>query len=235
MHVCDKETSKCGIVNRLGELVVPLEMDYEDNIWETWVAGSFIVLNKDGKVGFLFSSDYVDDVYVEPTYDEWCYYKGDLSVRRGDVFYSLSPSTNIDLLEVPYHYTSFNAKYKDDLTSETGSFLKEQRASVDKQSYSDLSLNELINGYMLVSSEGKFNYKNIENQFISDKWFEKATNFDQYNQAKVIYRGAEFYIHYDMVEDEFVVTLLENIDDDMELIKGSYKDLKDIDEFFTEK
>lgn len=234
MHVCDDETSKCGIVNGVGKVVVPLEMDYEDDIWNTWVDGGFIVLNKDGKVGFLFASEFVDDIYIAPIYDEWCYYNGGLSTKRGDLFYNLNPSTNIDLLEVPYNYTAFYQKYKTELINKTELYFKEQRDAIDSLSYDNVSLNESINGYMLVMEGGKYNYRNSEGQYVSDVWFEKATNFDQYIQAKVIYRGQEFYIMYDDIEESLCVTQMGNIDNEMNLVDGSYEYLTGIDKCIVE-
>lgn len=240
-HACDEMTGLCGIVNPNGEVVVPLEMEHIDNVWENWSYDStrarFIVFYKEDKAGFLFNSIFKGDRYYEPIFDEWCYYRGILSMRAGDTYYN-SDNLEKEIIEVPYSWTAMCKREQDE---ERGELVtnKYMLGSDDPfvftlaPTYEDKILNRLFNGYMLIEQDGKYNYKNKDGVLMSEKWFDNATNFDEYNHAAIIYKDKEFLIEgtYGGSSNLAIVLLSKVISGDDDF-SGAFKDLNEIDEYF---
>lgn len=237
-YVCDEVTSLCGFLNAEGEIVVPLEMEYMDRVWDYWSEDStrarFVVFYKDGKAGFLFPSFLRGDACFKPRFDQWCYYRGVLSMRVGDRYYNLDNIAKDILVDVPYSWTSMSMKENDE---KQGKVIDIEYTINSKSpyiftlapTYDDLILNQLFNGYELVEQDGKYNYKTQKGTLISEKWFDRATNFDEYSHAKFIYRDKEFLI--EALYGECSIALLSKVESGEDLT-DAFKDITELDEFF---
>lgn len=244
-HACDELTGLCGIVNPNREVVVPLEMEHIDNVWEHWSYDStrarFIVFYKEDKAGFLFHSFFKGDRCYEPVFDEWCYYRGILSMREGDKYYNLDNIQAVEIVEVPRSWT---AMYKREQDEERGEVInKKYMLGSDSPfvftlapTYEDKILNRLFNEYMLIEKDGKFNYKNADGVLMSEKWFDDATNFDEYNHATIIYKGKEFLIEgtpggSKNLNTALSIVLLSKVTSGENDFSEAFKYLNEIDDF----